>query len=80
MDKPWLNNYPSGVPATIKNTTRYSSIDAAAGGKLQKYANRPISTAWAKPHLRRRRRSVAARSRHCKAALWACSRVTAWPA
>ena len=49
VDKPWLNNYPSGVPATIRYDQYSSSMQLLEG--FQKYANTPALTAWAKPHL-----------------------------
>ena len=39
MDKPWLNNYPAGVPATIKYD-QYSSIVQLLEESFQKYAHR----------------------------------------
>jgi long-chain acyl-CoA synthetase len=39
VDKPWLNNYPAGVPATIKYD-QYSSIVQLLEESFQKYAHR----------------------------------------
>ena len=47
MDKPWLNNYPSGVPATIKYD-QYSSIVQLLEESFQKYANRPAFNSMGK--------------------------------
>lgn len=47
MDKPWLNNYPAGVPATIKYD-QYSSIVQLLEESFQKYASRPAFNSMGK--------------------------------
>ena len=77
MDKPRLNNYPAGVPATKYD--QYSSIVQLLEESFQKYAHRAAFNSMGKNVTYGEVDELSARSAPtCKA--WACSRATASPA
>lgn len=49
-ERPWLKNYPVGVPANI-NPDQYPDLLSLLAETMTKYKGRMLSFVWGNPHV-----------------------------